>query len=318
MSSPLKIGVIGSGVLALESMRFIQRTSEHFSLVGFFPTSEGDLRSLMNEFGLMPFHHAESLIECADAVVIACEESRIYELSRISLRSLKHVFVVGPPTLQSDHARELLKVIREARLVGHVFNPLFLSEEWRFFASRNVQPAFIQYRHQMPSIQSRTHPMLAHTLDAMHLLLSSTAANARRVSANAVVRGGNLSLCNARIELDNGAVADVTLTSSERAATQGFDVHYTAGSMYIDFIQHRIAEEVFDTHDRQWKGREWDFSALNLIRAAMLEWKNDIDLKPHLGVTWHQSTRALELALQVIEKLNSHVLLQDPDVFLEP
>ncbi|MFM7311538.1 MAG: Gfo/Idh/MocA family protein [Flavobacteriales bacterium] len=317
MSTPLKIGVIGSGSLALEAMRFVQRSTEHFSLEGFYSTSEGDLRSFMNEFGMMPFHHAESLIECVDAVVIACEGSSVYEFSRLALRSLKHVFVFGPPTLQSDQARELLKVIREARLIGHVYNPLFLSEEWQFCATRKVQPEFMEYRRVMPSIQGVTHPMLLHAIDAMHLVLSATDANARRVSANGIIRAGTASLCNARIELDNGAVADIALTSSGQENKQIIDVHFSSGSMSIDLIQHRITEEILDSN-AQWKVRDWDFSSQNLIGSAMMEWKHDIELKPHLGVTWHQATRALELALQVIEKLNSHVLLQDPDVYLEP
>lgn len=318
MSSPLKIGVIGTGREALECMRVIQADANSMMLVGFFATEDSDLRTVMHEFGLMPFHHPESLIESSDAVILACAPDRVYELARLALRSLKHVFVIGPPTLQAEHARECLKIIREARIVGHVWNPLVHTEEWQYILQRKAAPAFMQLQLSLESTDSRAQRDGLSWINDIQLMLQLSEANARRVSANGVWRMKKLDVCNTRIELDNGCVADLTLQLDSDSPVHMLSLHTADAQFDIDFIQHVVVERSLDRQEMKWMRREHQFEKVNNLTLALDAWRRDMDNNHHSGVSWHSAARSLELSIQIMDKLNSHVLLQDPDVFMEP
>ena len=131
----------------------------------------------------------------------------------MALRKGKHVFVEKPIANTIEEARDLVKLAKESNLkfqVGHVerFNPAFLA-----LKDYKLQPMFIEV-HRLAQFNPRGTDvsvildLMIHDID---IILSVTGANARRISASGVaVLSDTPDIANARIELDNGCVANLT------------------------------------------------------------------------------------------------------------
>lgn len=106
-----------------------------------------------------------------------------------------------------------MELAREAGVliqVGHVerFNPAFCA-----IKGRQLDPRFIEAHRLSPFDQRGTDvsvvlDLMIHDID---LVLSIVPSNVRRVQASGVpVITGNIDIANARLEFDNGAVANLT------------------------------------------------------------------------------------------------------------
>ena len=129
-----------------------------------------------------------------------------------AIRKLKHVFIEKPITNTLDEARHLIQLAREARVkvqVGHVerFNPAFLAA--REYA---LQPMFIE-AHRLSMFNPRgtdvsiVLDLMIHDID---IVLSLVKSNLKAVSASGEYSFLTPDIANARLEFENGCVANLT------------------------------------------------------------------------------------------------------------
>lgn len=209
----LKIGVLGAGHLGKIHIKCILQSPEVFDLVGFYDPNDENAAKASDVFGVPRFDAMEDLIEAVDVVDIVTPTLSHYDCAVLSLRKLKHVFIEKPLTNTLDEARALVKIASEARVkvqVGHVerFNPAFLSA--KPFLNN---PMFIE-AHRLSTFNPRgtdvsiVLDLMIHDLD---IVLSTIPANVRSISASGVKIVSNTpDIANARIEFDNGCVANLT------------------------------------------------------------------------------------------------------------
>jgi predicted dehydrogenase len=155
----------------------------------------------------------EDLLSSIDAVSIVATTSAHYELAKKSLESGKHVFIEKPITATIKEAEELVLLSDQKYLslqVGHIerFNPALLSLE-----KYNLDPRFIE-TDRLAQFNPRgtdvavVLDLMIHDID---IILSLVKSEVKKVYASGVaVVSGNIDIANARIEFENGAVANVT------------------------------------------------------------------------------------------------------------
>ncbi len=334
MSHSLKIGVLGAGHLGKIHMRCIRELPEVYELVGFYDPNISNAKSASEQFGLMPFHSMESLLDAVDVVDIVTPTTQHFECAAAAIKRLKHVFIEKPVTTSIEEARILIKLAKEAGIkaqVGHVerFNPAFIAAQPFLH-----QPKFIE-THRLAQFNPRgtdvsvVLDLMIHDID---IILSVTKANARRISASGVaVLSDTPDIANARIELDNGCVANLTASRISLKAMRKSRFFQKDAYIAIDFLAKEAEivrmKEVIGEPDPfslnidlgPGKGMKEiifdkpDIPETNAIRDELASLAICIHEDKFPVVSLEDGTRALDVALQVLEKMNQHVLLQEDE-----
>ena len=149
----LRIGVIGAGKWGSNHIRVLQELQSEgmCELVGY---SDRDKKKA---FGCQYYESYKELLRFVDAVSIAVPTDMHYEVAKDCLLAGKHVLVEKPITLNSEEAKELIKISERENLIlasGYIyrFNPavLKLKERMREFGIiHNITMRYI-HSHKPP------------------------------------------------------------------------------------------------------------------------------------------------------------------------
>ncbi|TVR41764.1 MAG: gfo/Idh/MocA family oxidoreductase [Cryomorphaceae bacterium] len=208
----LKIGVLGAGHLGQIHIKLIQQIGD-YELVGFYDPDPAKVAEVTEKFGVPAFDSIENLIDEVEVVDVVTPTLSHYDCASQALRKSRHVFIEKPVTNTIEEARALMNLAHEANVkvqVGHVerFNPAFMQSK-----AHIQQPMFIE-THRLAQFNPRgtdvsvVLDLMIHDLD---IVLSVVRSNVRRISASGVaVLSSTPDICNARLEFDNGCVANIT------------------------------------------------------------------------------------------------------------
>jgi len=208
----LKIGVIGAGHLGKIHIKCINEIPE-YELIGFFDKDELNAVAVSKEFGIRNFDSINELINQVDVVDIVTPTVAHFENAAYALKHFKHVFIEKPIVASPEEALKLIEIANEANVkvqVGHVerYNPALIAA-LPFIDN----PMFIEV-HRLANFNPRGTDvpvildLMIHDID---IVLHTVHANLRKISASGVaVVTDSPDIVNARLEFDNGCVANLT------------------------------------------------------------------------------------------------------------
>jgi predicted dehydrogenase len=234
----INIGVLGAGYLGKIHIGLIKEISG-FNLVGFYDPDQDKVNEAVREFDIQSFESPEELIRASDAIDIVTTTSAHYTCAVDALRRSKHIFIEKPITYTSEEAAQLIKLTREANVVvqvGHVerFNPAFIAI--RPFL-RN--PMFIE-SHRLGQFNPRgtdvpvVLDLMIHDID---IVLNIVKSSVRRISASGVpVISDTPDIANARIEFNNGCVANLTASRISLNKMRKTRIFQRDAYISIDFL----------------------------------------------------------------------------------
>jgi predicted dehydrogenase len=234
----LKIGLLGVGHLGRIHLKCIEMV-DSLELAGFYDPDDTNAERAAKEYKVRRFASVEELLEAVDLVDIVTPTVTHHELARKALQKGKHLFIEKPLAHTLEEARELVRLSQETGLkiqVGHVerFNPAFLA-----LSGMSLHPMFIE-AHRLAVFNPRGTDvsvildLMIHDLD---ILLSLVDSPVQYVSASGVsVLSQSPDICNARIEFENGCVAN--LTASRMSLKQMRKIRLFQKDAYIslDFL----------------------------------------------------------------------------------
>jgi predicted dehydrogenase len=234
----VKIGVIGTGHLGRLHTRMINEL-EDAELSGVFDIDEEKSSVVASEFRTRKFENLEEAFENSDAVSIVTTTSTHYEIAKQALEFGKDVFVEKPITDKIWQAEELVALAKKQKAilqVGHIerFNPALISLE-RF----NLEPMFIQ-TDRLAQFNPRgtdvavVLDLMIHDID---IILSLIKSKVKEIRASGVaVVSNNIDIANARIEFENGAVANVTASRISQKKMRKMRMFQRDAYISLDFI----------------------------------------------------------------------------------
>jgi predicted dehydrogenase len=322
----LKIGVLGAGHLGKIHIRLLKELPD-FELAGFFDTSSIVRRAVEDEFKIRAFNSYDELMEHCDAVDVVTPTIHHYESASRAIKRSKHVFIEKPLTNTLEEARSLLALSKEADVkvqVGHVerYNPAYIAA--RPFCE---QPMFIE-SHRLAQFNSRgtdvsvVLDLMIHDID---IVLSVVRSTIKRISASGVaVVSDTPDIANARIEFDNGCVAN--LTSSRISMKNMRKTRFFQRDAYIsvDFLEKQVSV----TRLKNLEGLEDPFGIIidpgmgkqrkqiyfhnpevhpaNAIKSELQDFATAIlnDTDPPVNI--EDGYKALDIAFQIIDKMNQN------------
>jgi predicted dehydrogenase len=209
----LKIGVLGAGHLGKIHIKLIGELTDDYQLTGFYDPDPATVAQVSQQFGIPSFDSIDALIAACDVVDIVTPTVSHYDCAVKALRLSKHIFIEKPLANTVKEAQLLIGLAKEADVkvqVGHVerFNPAFK-------AAREYinQPMFIE-THRLAQFNPRgtdvsvVLDLMIHDID---IVLSTVKSTVKKISTSGVaVVSDTPDIANARIEFDNGCVANLT------------------------------------------------------------------------------------------------------------
>lgn len=208
----LKIGVLGAGHLGKIHLRLLNQSSK-YELVGFYDPNAENAQKVSGEFGYRKFDTIKELIENVDVVDIVTPTLSHYDCAVMAIKKGKHIFLEKPISNTVAEAEEIIRLAQEYNVkgqVGHVerFNPAFKAVK-----DKINNPMFIE-THRLAEFNPRgtdvpvVLDLMIHDIDA---ILSVVKSKVKEVHASGVsVISDSPDIANARIEFQNGCVANVT------------------------------------------------------------------------------------------------------------
>lgn len=208
----LKVGVLGAGHLGKIHLRLLQE-SKKYELIGFYDPSEENAKKVALEFGYTSFSSIASLIEAVDVVDIVTPTLSHFDCAKQSIEKGRHIFIEKPITktvLEAEAIKTLASQYHVQGQVGHVerFNPSFTAVKEMI-----DNPMFIE-SHRLAEFNPRgtdvpvVLDLMIHDID---IILSVINSRVKTVHASGVaVISDTPDIANARIEFENGCVANLT------------------------------------------------------------------------------------------------------------
>jgi predicted dehydrogenase len=247
--SKLRIGVAGVGHLGGVHAR-LWSGHEGIELVGVFDSDRDRCATIAAEHGVRAFASYESLLDAVDAISLVTPTSTHATLGLQALRHGVHCFIEKPITATHAEAEPLIAAANERGLVlqvGHVerFNPAILA-----LAGTPLDPMFIE-SHRMAQFKQRAtdvavvHDLMIHDIDLVLHLVRSPIVEVR-ASGVAVVTD-TVDIANARIEFENGCVANLTASRISQNPLRKMRLFRRDAYISIDFAKPGV--EVFRLTD---------------------------------------------------------------------
>ena len=208
----LKIGVLGAGHLGKIHLRLLNQSSK-YELVGFYDPFKENAEKVAAEFGYRSFDSITALIQAVDVVDIVTPTLSHYDCAVEAITSGKHIFLEKPISNTVEEAEHILELAKKHNVkgqVGHVerFNPAFKAVK-----SKIHNPMFIE-THRLAEFNPRgtdvpvVLDLMIHDIDA---ILSVVQSPVKEIHATGTaVISDSPDIANARIEFENGCVANVT------------------------------------------------------------------------------------------------------------
>jgi predicted dehydrogenase len=208
----LKAGVLGAGHLGKIHLKLLQQSSK-YELVGFYDPIEDYAKQVSNEFGYTYFTSIDELIDAVDVIDIVTPTLNHFDCAVSAIEKGKHIFIEKPITKTVEEAELLRDLVQKKKIrgqVGHVerFNPAFTAVK-----DMILNPMFIE-SHRLAEFNPRgtdvpvVLDLMIHDID---IILSVVNSEVKDIHASGVsVISDTPDIANARIEFENGCVANLT------------------------------------------------------------------------------------------------------------
>ena len=208
----LKVGVLGAGHLGKIHLRLLQE-SEKYELIGFFDPFTKNAQKVATEFGYNLFNSIDELIEAVDVVDIVTPTLSHFECAKKSIEKGRHIFIEKPiakTVLEAEAIRTLASQYHVIGQVGHVerFNPAFIAAKGMI-----DNPMFIE-THRLAEFNPRgtdvpvVLDLMIHDIDIILSVVKSKVINVHASGISVISETPDIA--NARIEFENGCVANLT------------------------------------------------------------------------------------------------------------
>ncbi len=325
----IRIGVLGAGHLGKIHIKCIL-ASDKFELVGFYDPDAETAESVAKSFGIKLFGSDDELIEASEIVDIVTPTMSHYDCASKALKHSRHVFIEKPLTTTLYEAKKLIELAEEANVkvqVGHVerFNPAFMAAKPYLH-----NPMFIE-AHRLGQFNPRGTDvpvildLMIHDID---IVLSVVDSGVKKISASGVsVVSDTPDIANARIEFNNGCVANLTASRISMKNMRKTRFFQHEGYIAVDFLKKEtqiirmkdigaspdpfamIIDMGPEKNQKQIYVEKPEIKSINAIKTELETFHESIIDNTEPLVTIMDGYASLELAYQIMEKIETNVKL---------
>ena len=322
----LKVGIVGVGQFGQNHARILNESTK-CDFVGLYDKDKKRAEEISSKLDTKSFKDFDSLLDEIDVLLIVVTTISHFELAEKALVKGIHVFIEKPITETLQQAEDLIKVAEEKNLkiqVGHIerFNPVIMEIE-----DKVKNPIFMECHRIAPFTPRGTDipvvlELMIHDID---LILSFMESKVKHISASgAGVMTKSIDIANARIEFEDGAVANITASRISLKRSRQLRIFQKDGYFSIDFQDKKVkhikksknlykvlpklmmgkfenidTKDVVDIVEVTASDREKD-----ALTTEIESFINAVEADINPVVDGRAGTRALEVALEIVNKIN--------------
>ncbi|MDR9374019.1 MAG: Gfo/Idh/MocA family oxidoreductase [Schleiferiaceae bacterium] len=321
----LKIGVLGAGHLGKIHLKCLKQLPDHYEITGFYDPQAENAREVEKAFDLPSYSSVESLIDDVDVVDIVTPTLNHFEIAAKAARKVKHIFVEKPLTETAAQALELMKLAEEAGVVsqvGHVerFNPAYEAAQ-PYLAN----PMFVE-THRLAEFNPRgtdvpvVLDLMIHDID---VVLSAVPSNVHKINASGVaVVSDTPDIANARLEFDNGCVANLTASRISLKNMRKTRFFQRDAYIAVDFLEkssevirmkeiqrnpedpYAMVMDLADGRKKQIYFEQPQAQAHNAIQEELRSFAEAINKNGVSRVTLEDGYKALKVAEEILSRIH--------------
>jgi predicted dehydrogenase len=329
MSKKIKIGLFGVGHLGKIHLKCLLELKDVFEFIGFYDPDKKISEEVAKTYAVKSFDSEESLLDSCDAVDIVAPTVYHYALAIKAIENSKDIFIEKPICSTPKEANAILKAAKKYGVKGQVgfverFNPAFLS-----LVGQEIKPKFIE-AHRLSVFNPRgtdvsvVLDLMIHDLD---ILLKLVDAPVYKIYANGVaVLSETEDIANARIEFENGTVANITASRISMKQMRKFRLFQNDAYISMDFLDKKT--EIIRLKDSNESGREDlmeletssgkkylefempESSAINAIKTELKLFAESIIQNKETSVPLYDGVIALELAHDILAEIEKNRKIQ--------
>lgn len=320
----LKIGVLGAGHLGKIHLKCLRNLTEEYTVVGFYDPDSSRAAEVSAEMDLKFFESIDDLIAAVDVVDIVTPTLNHYDCAVKAIEAGKHFFIEKPITETVDQAYKLIQLASQAGVkaqVGHVerFNPAYLSA--RSYISN---PMFIE-THRLAEFNPRgtdvpvVLDLMIHDID---IVLSVVQSEIKVINASGVaVVSDTPDIANARIEFENGCVANLTASRISLKNMRKTRIFQKDAYVTLDFLEKEsevirmknlendddpfaMVMDLGNGRKKQIYFEKPESLNINAIQEELRTFSEAINKNTPIDVTLQDGYRALHVASEILEAIN--------------
>jgi predicted dehydrogenase len=323
--SAVRVGVVGVGHLGkLHAKMLADMPGVQF--VGVHDTNLEKARAVAAEFGTRAWDSLEAILGGVDAITVATTTTAHFAVAREALRRRVHLFLEKPITETVAEAEDLCRMAQEQKVVvqvGHIerFNPAILALE-----GFPLHPLFVE-SHRLAQFKPRgtdvavVLDLMIHDID---LILTFVKSPVRQIDASGVaVVSDTIDIANARIQFENGCVANVTASRISQRAMRKMRLFQPNAYISLDFAEgmaevfRLVSEDTADTHGAMVLGEmglgknrkkivyeQPEPREVNALRHELALFVEAVTNGTPPAVTAEDAKRALEVATSIMNKIS--------------
>jgi predicted dehydrogenase len=307
----LRAAVIGVGYLG----RFHAQKYAALSgvdLVAVVDTDAPRAQQVATEVGTAAYDDYRQILDQADIVSIVVPTQFHYAVAKDFLNAGCHILLEKPITQTVEEADELIAIAAEKKLVfqaGHLerFNPAVM-------ALKGVikEPVFIE-SHRLAPFKARgtdvnvVLDLMIHDIDILLSMVPSTVKTINSVGVP--VLSQEVDIANARLQFENGCVANVTASRVSRETMRKIRIFQPDAYISIDYQAHKISILRKGGNGFPVPGlpetamEERSFEQVDALLEEIRSFIDAVREGTPPAVSGEEGKRALELALQINRRL---------------
>ena len=235
----LRVGVIGVGHLgSLHAKMYAEIPSAEF--IGVMDTDAARADAIARDLHVASFRTPEELLGRVSAVSIAAPTSAHFELARRAIQAGVHALIEKPMASTIEEASSIVELAKEKKVkvqIGHIerFNPALLALQ-----KYELRPMFVE-SHRLAQFNPRgtdvavVLDLMIHDID---IIVSLVHSPVKSIEANGVaVVSDTIDIVNARIQFENGCVANVTASRISQKKMRKMRLFQKDAYISIDFSE---------------------------------------------------------------------------------
>ncbi|WP_298432793.1 Gfo/Idh/MocA family oxidoreductase [Geobacter sp.] len=310
MSDKIRTAVIGVGYLGqFHAEKYAQLPESE--LVGVVDTDRARVDEVAAKVGTVGYTDYRELLDKVDAVSIVVPTQYHFEVARAFLERGVHVLLEKPITTTVEEADELIRLADEKKAifqVGHLerFNPVVIGLEGLLTEPRFVESIRIAPFKPRGTDVNVVLDLMIHDIDIIQTIVGSPVSQINSIGAP--VFTDEEDIANARIQFENGCVANVTASRISLKSERKMRIFQPDSYISVDFQNKKLA--VF----RKGSGEmfpgvpnvnmeEKSFEQGDALKSEIASFLDCVATGKAPVVSGRDGKRALETALMISRKL---------------
>ncbi len=313
LKQKLRIGVIGVGYLGKFHAEKYARMAD-VDLVGVVDIDPSRAQQTADRLNTRVYPNYEALFGRVDAVSVVTPTIQHYGISRDFLQQGVDTFIEKPMTTTLEEADELIDLAKSKNLivqVGHLerFNPAVVA-----LADVIDGPRFIE-SHRLSQFKDRAIDvsvvldLMIHDID---ILLNFVGCGIKEIHASGVaVITKEVDIANARLEFENGCVANVTTSRVSMKNKRKMRIFQKYAYIAVDFAEREITTVIRGNPDGThlipgMKISNQRFEHEDPLDAELKSFVRSVYRREASKVSGEAGRNALAVALDIVDQIEAN------------